>query len=122
MPRKKLKMCRLLFCLLAQTILCLRAANVATESALNSTSNGNTTSGEIFRPPTPPPGGAAAADPTSVVTTEAVGMGSPEATTLAETETTGAFTETQPTTAAQPVVPAEGNRFQLPVNISFLSP
>lgn len=113
---------RLQSCLLALITLCLSATNAATQSILNSTSNVSTTSGEVFRPPTPPPGGAAAADPTSVATTEAVGMSSPEATTLTETETTGAFNETQPAPAAQPAVSPEGNPFQLPINISFLSP
>lgn len=104
---------------LALTILFLNAANAATEFVLNSTSNASTTSGEVIRPPTPPPEDAAAADPTSVATTEAFGMSSPAATTLSETETTGGFTETQPTTAAQPVVPAEGNTFQFLINIIF---
>lgn len=114
-------MVRLPSYLLALITLCLSAANAATES-INSTSNVSTTSGEVFRPPTPPPGGAAAADPTSVATTEAVSMSSPEATTLTETETTGAFTEAEPAPAPQPVVPAEGNPFHLPINIGFLSP
>lgn len=115
---------RLQSCLRAQIFifLCLSATNAATESILNSTSNVSTTSGEAFSPPTPPAGGAAVPDPTSVATTEAVSLSSPEATKMEETETPGVFTETPPAPTAQPVVPAEGNRFQLPLSISFLSP
>ncbi|XP_075890439.1 tectonic-3-like [Nelusetta ayraudi] len=100
---------RLESCLLAQIFifLCLSATNAATESILNSPSDVSTTSGEAFSPPTPPAGGAAVPDPTSVATTEAVSLSSPEATKMEETETPGVFTETPPAPTAQPVVPAE---------------
>lgn len=106
--------------LLAQIfiLLCLSATNAATQSSLNSTSNVSATSGEAFTPPTPPPGGAAVPDPTSVATTEAVSMSSPEPSTMEGTETTGVFNETPPAPTAQPVVPAEGN---LPLSTTSLS-
>lgn len=114
-------MSRLESYLLALISLCLSVTNVAPESISNSTSTVSTAGSEVSLPPTPPPGGAASADPTSVATTEAVSGSSPGVTILPETETTGAFTETQPGPAAQPVVPAEGNLFKLSINISFLS-
>lgn len=105
-------MIRLQPCLLAKILifLCLSATNATTKSSLHSTSHVSTISGEAFSPQ----GGAAAPDPTSVATTEAGILSPPEATTLVETET-------PPPPTAQPAVPAEGNAFQLPLSISFLS-
>lgn len=120
-------MSRLQSYLLAVITLCLSATNAETGPNLTLTTKVSTTSGEVFGPATPPPGGTAAADPTSVpTTTEVVGMSSPEASTLTETETTGAFNQTEPAPAAQPVVPAvpavpaEGKPFQLPMNHNIL--